>query len=593
MKKNIYILILIVGALLFSCEKTLDVAPENILQDEAVFSTDVGIEAYLASLYNSINMYSFESTGISWGSGGEAAPEYISEILSACSWVELRNFDGFLNWMADYWSEAYQGIRNTNNFIIKVQSANIAQDAIEEYLAEAKVIRAWYYNELVRLFGGVPLITEVQEFTGDNLADLQVPRNTEKEVYDLILKDIDEALPNLSETSAPGKINKDVALALKSRSMLYAGSSAEFAPVKLDGLVGISSSEANRYYQAAYNAAKAIIDGEKYSLYNANPDKAQNFTDLFINTAGNPEVIFLKMYKYPERTHKWDLAMLPYSQRSPLTYSSNSCPTLEMIEAYEYIDGSDGELKLTDNNGDPIEYKDPIAVFENKDPRFFGTIIYPFSKWRGNTIEIRRGIIDGDQILTSGVSNDMYKGIPIMGMDGPGRNDGLGTLSGFYLRKYLDPARTPSDVAFNSDQDWIVFRYGEILLNYAEAAFKIDKPGDALWAVNEIRKRAGIAELSEINEDKIRHERLVELAFENHRFFDLKRWYVAHEILNSTKVHGLMPYLVYDEGGDHGYIFKPEEIGYFRTFHQETDYYLKISDSEINANPNLVQNPGH
>ena len=330
-----------------------------------------------------------------------------------------------------------------------------------------------------------------------------------------------------------------------------------------------------------------------YIKSNVNPDKAQNFTDLFLKTAGNPEVIFLKMYRYPERNHRWDLAMLPYSQRSPLTYSSNSCPTLEMVEAYEYTDGSDGILNIADNNGDPIEYKDPVSVFENKDPRFFGTIIYPFSKWRANTIEIRRGIIDGDKTLTSGVSNDMYKGIPIMGQDGPGRNDGLGTLSGFYLKKYLDPEKSPSDVAFNSDQDWIVFRYAEVLLNYAEAAFKLGKPADALRAINEIRRRAGIVELSTITDDKIRHERMVELAFENHRFFDIKRWRVAHEILNSRKVHGLMPYLVYNESGDHGYIFQAQEIGYIRTFNQETDYYLKISDSEINANPNLVQNPGH
>ncbi len=576
--------------MIYSCKETLNVAPKNIIQDEAIFSSDAGIEAYLASLYNSIIMYSFESTGISWGNGGRPAPEYVSEILSACSWVEYRNFDGFFNNVGN-WSEAYKGIRNTNSFIENIEIASIAQNAKSHYLAEAKIIRAWYYNELVRLYGGVPIITEVKNFTGDNLEDLQVSRNTEQEVYDFILKEINEALPNLNETSDKGRINKNVALALESRSMLYAASSAEFAPVLLeDGLVGIPSSEATRYYQSAYDAAQAIINGAKYSLYNSNSDKAQNFIDLFLNTENNSEIIFLKMYKYPERTHRWDLAMLPYSQRSPLTYSSNSCPTLEMVEEYEYIDGTDGDLKIADNNGEPIEYKDPTSIFENKDPRFFATVIYPFSKWRGNTIEIRRGIIDGDETLISGVSNDLYKGIPIMGDDGPGRNDGLGTLSGFYLRKYLDPEKTPSDVAGNSEQDWIVFRYAEVLLNYAEAAFKLNKTEDALWAINEIRQRAGIAELSKITEDKIRHERMVELAFENHRFFDIKRWHIAHEILNSRKVHGLMPYLIFDESGEHKYIFNKAEIGYFRTFNQ-ANYYLRIDDSDINANPNLVQNP--
>jgi hypothetical protein len=588
--KKIYIIFLFTFLIINnSCDEVLDVLPENIVQDEAVFSTEAGIEAYLASLYDNLPLNDLSI--VNWGTGQLSN---LTTVSLNPKTVDPPSLDNQINGL-NKWGSMYSVIRSVSNFIGKISKSSLSTDEINGYLGEAKFLRAYYYFGLVELYGGVPLITEVQTFTGGNLSDLQVPRAKEQDVYDYISKELDEAAELMGETSELGRANKYVALTLKSRAMLYAASSAEYAPVLLDGFVGIAPSEADRYWEAAYDAAKQVIESGKYSLYNENSDKTLNFQELFLNTDNNPEAIYVKAFKYPDKSHRYDLIMLPYSQRSPLVYSSNCNPTLEFVNQFEYVDGSSGELKLTDIDGNPIEYQNPTDLFIDKDPRFLATVIAPFTTWRGNVIEIRAGIIDGTQTIpSSGEYSKLHKGINIMGEDGPGRNDGLGTYTGFYVRKYLNPEMDRSSVAFNSDQDFIALRYGELLLNYAEAAYESDKKADATWAINQIRERAGIKLLieSEVTQDKIRHERMVELAFENLYFFDLKRWRTAHEVLSNTTFTALEPYLVLHDGGENGYIYKTKKVGYPKTFFSYM-YYLKISDTEMNSNPNLVQNPSY
>lgn len=588
--KKVYIIFLFTFLIITnSCDEVLDVLPENIVQDQAVFSTDAGIEAYLASLYDNLPLNDLSI--VNWGTGQLSN---LTTVSMNPKTVDPPSLDNQINGLSK-WGSMYSVIRSVSNFIEKISESTLSTDEINGYLGEAKFLRAYYYFGLVDLYGGVPLITEVQTFTGDNLSDLQVPRAKEQDVYDYIAKELDEAAELLGETSELGRANKYVALTLKSRAMLYAASSAEYAPVQLDGFVGIAPSESDRYWEASYHAAKQVIESGKYSLYNENGDKTLNFQELFLNTDNNPEAIYVKAFKYPDKSHRYDLIMLPYSQRSPLVYSSNCNPTLEFVNQFEYVDGSSGELKLTGIDGNPIEYQNPTDLFKDKDPRFLATVIAPFTTWRGNVIEIRAGIIDGPQIIpSSGEYSKLHKGINIMGEDGPGRNDGLGTYTGFYVRKYLNPEMDRSSVAFNSDQDFIALRYGELLLNYAEAAYELDKKADATWAINQIRGRAGIKLLieSEVTQDKIRHERMIELAFENLYFFDLKRWRTAHEVLNNTRFTALEPYLVLHADGENGYIYKTKKVGYPKTFFNYM-YYLKISDTEMNSNPNLVQNPSY
>lgn len=588
--KLLYIALLILTTGLFgSCLKDLKVAPQNIIQDDQVFSNESAINAYFASLYNALPIEDFNflvGTGFNTQNGPYGVANISDESVTNANDDRLGIGGGTsLGW----WG--YGSVRNVNDFIAKIVTANFTDAQKNEWLGEAKFIRAYYYFGMVKRYGGVPLITEVQNFTGDNLETLKVPRNTEKEIYDFIAKELDEAIPLLNATSEEGRANKYVAFALKSRAMIYAAAEAKYGKVQLNGLVGIDASSANHYWQAAYDAADSIIASGIYALYNKAPDKSENFTNLFLD-ADNPGNIFIKQFSYPDKCHSYDLWTLPHDVVGPsIGYGSRIDPTLELVSAYEYIDGTPGKLKLTDKDGNLIVYKDPTDLYTGKDPRLGATILYPFSQWKGTPIEVRAGIIDGGKTYTSGNYNDIYKGNHIIGHNGIGGH-GEVSQTGYYVRKYLQPAYDRTTIKNNtSAQSFIDFRYAEILLNYAEAAAELGKTADATTAINLVRDRAGIKLLSpgEVTIDRIRHEKQVEFALEPFRYWDMRRWHIADKVMNNTKYTAILPYLDLDKGG---YVFKTAPVSFPKTFTPNM-YYERIDPNEISKNAKLLQNPGY
>jgi starch-binding outer membrane protein, SusD/RagB family len=585
--KLLYLFILFFILINNSCEESLDIDPLNILTSERVFQSPDAIESYMASLYNAIPLDGFNQRMIN---STDLAMSYLGNAK-----VEGTS-DG--TWFS-YWG--YSSIRNVNDFLVKLPDANLSESQKKILRGESLFLRAFYYFGMVKRYGGVPIVKEVQQFTGDNLSDLQIPRNTEKESWDFIATDLDEAISLLPVTNVNGRVTRYAALALKSRAMLYAASRAKYGSVMLDGLVGIPSGESESYWQKAYDAAKVIIESGHYSLYNKNSDKAINFAELFIEEE-NSEVIFRKYYIYPNKTHHYNWAILPYAIRAPGGDGSQVGPTLEIVEEFEYKNGSPGELKIENSDGSPIFYENATDLFKDKDPRCVGSIIVPYSTFRGKEIGIRSGIYDGDEKIEGGLLNALYNPdtkeidengtVPVHGNCGLVTTLLESTQTGFYLRKYLDYNLEQSR-AGSSDNDYIIFRYGEILLNYAEAAVELNKISDAKWAVNEIRNRAGIKLLddAEVTIEKVRHERLVELAFEWHRWWDLRRWRIAHEVLNNSVFTQLRPYWDIQE---QAYRFEKKAMTERvpKTFDSKV-YYGKIGDEIIERNPKFVQNPGY
>ncbi|GAA4310436.1 RagB/SusD family nutrient uptake outer membrane protein [Compostibacter hankyongensis] len=583
MKKLFSYTALLMLLLACSCSSVLDIAPQNIIQGKDVFSNESAIKAYLATLYNKIpiqdNNYQIPINAPNINYMSQLTGESLN---NAYRWMNSVGDGTWLQW----WG--YDAVRDANEFLENISTAEFPDDQKKEWEGQVLFIRAYYYFELVKRYGGVPLITKVQNFNGSNLDSLQVPRNTEKEIYDFVASELDKAAQLMGETSAErGEANRYAAYALKARAMLYAAAEAEYGHVALNGLVGMPASEADHYWQAAYDAAKKIIDDKKYSLYAKQDDKAENFADLFLDQ-DNPETIFAEYYSYPDRVQSYDNRARPKPENG-----GHVCPTLEMAEAFEYTDGSDGKLKLTDSQGNPIEYKDPAALFAGKDPRFAATILYPFSSWPTGDVEVRAGIIDNGQTITTNDYNQLYQGMHIIGDHGIGGNLG-NTTTGFYVRKYLDPAYTETDAAVSrgNDNPYIDMRYGEVLLNYAEAAIELGKVSDAAWAVNEIRGRAGIKLLGdgEVTRDRVRHERQVEMAFEGgRRYWDTRRWRLADKLINNTKFTALYPYYNFK---DKAYIFKTLKVGYALTFYPKL-YYERIPPAEISKDPKLIQNPNY
>lgn len=576
-------------------DNRLDIAPLNILTADQVLQNESAITAYMASLYNALPM---EDHLFFAGGNGNRLANNTDEAISC--FTDERNGIGDGTWTS-WWG--YSHVRNVNDLIEKLPQASLNEENKQRLLGEAYFIRAYYYFAMVKRYGGVPIIKNVQYFTGDNIAELQVPRNREAEVYDFIASDLDSAALLLEENNLSGRATRQASLALKSRAMLYAASSAQYGNVQLDGIIGIPASRADEYWEAAYQAAEAIITSETHALYNKAPDdKVRNFQDLFLDEENNPEVILARHYSYPDKTHGYDNWVLPFGVRGPDGYSSRMCPTLELVEQFEYVDGSSGELKIEDAGGNPIFYEHPTDLFKDKDPRCLATVIVPFSTFQGAVIDVQAGIYDQGKKFEAGDYSALYNPethqpdnengtLHIVGLSGLGGSEK--TQTGFYTRKYLDTSLPRSRATYaGSEQQWIDLRYGEVLLNYAEAAAELGRIEDAKWALNEIRARAGIKllESNQVNVEKVRHERLVELAFENHRWWDYRRWRVSDNIFNNTRFSMLKPYYDLDQNA---YRFERGVAGRFpKTFNVRV-YYERIDPGEISKNPNLVQNPNY
>lgn len=580
-----------------SCNKDfLERKAQNIIADDAAYGSLSGIQALTASLYNNMQTESFDYT--CGGNEGAFPSQATDEAVRSYSWgytLDPVLEDDLFSW----WQ--YNHVRSVNDFIEKIVNVtSINEEGKARFLAEARFIRAFYYFSLVKRYGGVPLITKVQQYTGNNLEELKVPRNKEQEVYDFIASELDAVAPQLPESYKADeryRATRYAALALKCRAMLYAASIAKYGAVQLGGIVGIAA-PADGYWQKAYDAAKAIISSGKFHLYDGNSDKTANFQQLFLTGADldkNKEGIFVKVYQSPDYAHSFDFYNAPQSFK--VDYGCVTNPTMELVTEFEYTDGTPGALKIKDGAGNPILYSNPADLFKDKDPRFLASVLYPFSAWQGNVLEVRRGVIDNGAKFTAPNLTDVYgsgaNSIPRVGKDGP-LLAGDPTKTGFYIKKFMDPVNRLNNG--RSSTPWMVFRYAEVLLNYAEAAIETGKTNDALAAVNELRERAGIKTLTSITRDQVRHERKVELAFENHRWWDMCRWRIATDVLNNTQFHALYPWLMWENGkapADMKYTFEivaaPKNT---RTFLSKM-YYQKIPAGEIDKNSNLVQNPGY
>ncbi|MES1249297.1 MAG: RagB/SusD family nutrient uptake outer membrane protein, partial [Chitinophaga rupis] len=307
--KKIFLLVM-AAAMLSACNK-LNVPPVSIIQDPQVFTSVGGIQAYFAGLYNRIPI---EDTKFSNGSGYNQF-SFIDNInmftgegmnKNVTAWANMNNVGMNVNGTTvNFYYDCYFDIRQANYFIetMPKYASNFTQAQVNSWIGEAYFIRAFTYFELVKRYGGVPIILTVQNYPQQSLEQLQVPRNSEQEVYDQIGADCDSSYNLMNPTSENrGRANKYIAAALKSRAMLFAGSIAKYNqknyndPATNKRVEGIDASQAVRYFKASYAASLAVQAGG-YALYRntAATDKVGNYVNLFFDvSAANKEVIWTK-----------------------------------------------------------------------------------------------------------------------------------------------------------------------------------------------------------------------------------------------------------------------------------------------------------
>ena len=588
--KYLFIKITIIASLLFvSCNNNdwLDRDPQNIITDEQLWNDPKMVTSLLANFYDRL-----PSLHGNFNTGG------MSEIDDAMwSGHQDQNSKNDFQYGDDYgryWD--YELIRDINLSIdnLNKYSSKLTNEQKSLFRSEFRFIRASVYFELVKRMGGVPLVTKqlIYDFSGDP-TPLQTPRAKEYEVYDFVYSEMEDIKDTLSaNNTSQTRANTYTALAVESRAMLYAASIAKYnnlmpAPITTPGgEVGIPADKANDYYTKSLKASQAIINSGKYSLYNTNADKGANFYDM-LNKKTN-EVIFAKDYKLSLKVHRFAYDNIVKSLTEDNESSSSISPSLSLIESFEYLDGSKGTLKDVDANGKYISYTNISDIFNNKDGRLFGTVVYAGTTFRNTPVNIQAGQAvwnkDHYEFKIGSLGAKDSTGILITGLDGPLDNEKDVSNTGFYIRKFVSDASSASTRGTSADNWWPWYRLGEIYLNAAEAAFELGQ-GDAVGYVNKLRERAGFPanSLSSLTIDKIRNERRVELAFEDHRYFDLKRWRIAYRIVNPGSP---------DNGK---YIFvrmRPTRFKKARFF-RLANYYSSIEQKALDNNPKLVKNPFH
>jgi len=624
--KKIYFGILAITNLLFftACKKDwLDRQSKTLITDPQVWNDSRQIVALLANYYDRL------PTDNGLDGNWRNMADYDDAMWSGYSGEDGRN--NLTSYAADRWRLWDYGlIRDINLAIENIAAYSTALTAAQkaQFTAEFRFLRAYEYFEMTRRMGGVPLVTKqlIYDYSGDP-SPLQQPRNTEAECYEFISNEMDAIkndLGNVGTIPSNTRANKYTAMALKSRAMLYAASLAKYnnlmpTPITTPkGEVGIPASKANEYYQKSLDASKEILNSGMYSLYKGNGNLGENFYEAITRKTNNREVIFVRDFLSAKaKRHAFSYDNIARTLREDNLGSSAITPSLNLVESFEYLDGSNGALKTrTADNSDYIYYTNLTDIFANKDARLYGTVIYPGASFKGLSVPMQAGVkLWNGTAYTTIEDNDLGTlwgppkypagdGKLLTAGAGPHRSIQEVTNTGFYMRKWIDPGAGTSTRGILSDIWWIWFRLGEVYLNAAEASFELGQTAEALTYVNALRERAGFGpnSLKGLTIDELRNERRVELAFEDHRVWDLKRWRIADKLWNNDKnsttamIYSLYPYRVVrpgDPARDGKYVFEKMVAPRFlapRNF-QIFNYYSSIDQAWINNNPKITRNP--
>lgn len=610
---NGFMMLLLIITITSCNQKFLNLTPSGEYSETAVWSDPNLIQTFVNNMYWS---------NFSVPMANRKLSDFCDETRS--TWSTTYNFnkslmspDGLQEWEggfgADYtlalrWDPLYKNVRSENIFFSKINSVEVTtneeKQMIERLKGEAYFNRALTYHILVSLYGGVPLITEA--YSLDSEFDLS--RNSYEECVNFIVDQLDSAslfLPDSYSSALQGHATKGAALALKSRVLLYAASdlhNPEKNGVVSNGysrpeLLGYTVGDANARWQAAKDAAKAVIDLGIYELNKKDPvptdNIAQNFINYFTSYSNNEDILLQYVSPAPEFNN---LGARGAVVSDPNGYNcwGNQSPLQELVDDYEMEDGT----KFDWNN--PAHKANP---YENREPRFYSTIIYEGRKYRPRPPEFSP--IDPFNIIQTGRVYNTTGSLLIGGIDtrDGSVNTANGGYTGYYNRKMTD---TTVDAAFfRQDIPVRQFRYAEVILNYAEACANMGENTEALTYTNMIRHRAGLPDLPTLSGDvlidAIRHERRIELALENIRFWDIRRWLIGNQVVHQThaidiryitdqnpttyrksdgSTWGIPTYNVVETPGD------------LRIW-ENKDYFFPIMRIEIDKNDKLIQNPGY
>jgi len=575
MKKIIYgvLCLLLVST---SCKKVLDIEDIDNYDAQLVWNDINLANAYMANIYPMFG---------NWDSGADRISEQIMGISFYPDRVTISN--------AEFKSWDYGRIRLINQAIRDVQLGTLDQASKDHITAQALFMRAYAYFDMVMHHGGVPYIKVPQDRYED---DLYVPRNSTAECFDFMIQDLDEAIAILPERILPsspdyGKIDGSFALAFKAKVLLFKAS-PQFNP---------SNPWDNAHWQQAYEANK-----EAYDLLNARgfalvPDYANIALD-----EGNSETVFAVINSYPNKVAAWDHGVRPGSESRG---AASATPTWEFVKEFPMKDGK----QFDDPTGQYFQSEEALLqnYWENRDPRFEKSVV-----WNGKVYEVS-GKTDRRQYTALGIAHELddFGVNPRAGVN----STNLDRYSGFFIVKNSLLKLTQAEVQ-QYDVDFVLMRFAEVMLNYAEAANETGRTSEALDILKQIRARAGIDAGADGNygitassrqqmREAILAERNIEFSFEGHRFWDLRRLRMLDRLDGTTK-HGVEAIAINPDGSEmpmgtarakaDDYELQEDDFKYSLlqvprsgvkvNSVPERYYFFPIQESVIDKNPSIEQN---
>jgi hypothetical protein len=578
MKKVFYTLMIAVGLITGSCDDELLVkTPLDQISDPQFWKTDGDLELYVNRLYDAFNAQAWSGVG----SGGGPVPDQGTDvIISEGNAIGTKNrMDGVVTIPTTGGGWTWTNVRNVNYFLDNAERVTTGVNK-DQYIGEAYFFRAWFYFDLLKQFGDLPIITKA--LSSNDLDILYGPRSSRTDVVNFIISDLDLAIAKMKPKSgvAAGRLHKDVALLFKSRVCLYEGTWEKYH----QGTPFAGKTDGAAFLNLAATAAKSVIDGGIFSLTTGNVKSV--YYELFnqVDLTNNKEVLFWKQYNWITYGDAFGNQMWNW----PLACGY----TREFVRSYLCTDGL--PISLSPLYKGDADLRD-VAV--NRDPRLDQTVMKP-----------------GDPIMIS-LKNDTTKFVTpwLTGQKGP---------TGYETRKLRRPQLDPQRGDYSQDLAYIFFRYAEALLNYAEAKAELGQltQADVDLTINKLRQRVGMPNLvlSSITTDpawpdygytltpalqEIRRERAIELAAEGHRLHDVMRWR-AHSLFVGKRPKGtkytdefkkINPNLKQDSEGYLDPYNTPVLTGPGGTwgFNPAKHYLLPLPVNELTINPNLKQNPGY
>lgn len=536
------ILLILISISFTACE-VLDLKPLDKVTDTDVWNDSALIELYVNAAYNSI--YHEFSQDMICAASDEVycIHNYGNQWIIQKGELTSDNVTNLSNKM-NMWGAAYLSIRSINIFFSRIEEAPVDLDLKNRMIGEMKFIRAFIYANLIWRYGGVPIITNVFDLN----QDYTIYRESYDKCVDFIVKELDDAinlLPEKMSTEQQGRASGDACRALKARVLLYA------------------ASELNNPEHLKEKWERAKIATEE--LLNSGYSLCDDYQSIFLQD--NNEIIFARYFTQANSTD-----FMLWNGRNGSNGWTAENPTQNLVNSYEMKNGElpylNEELPLQIN---PLSGYDEANPYVNRDPRFEASILYDGVIWADRETEMWHGGLDSPESS-------------IAGWDA--------SKSGYAFKKFMIESIPPTGSSVKPENPWIFFRLAEFYLNYAEIMFELGDENTAREYINKVRARKSVqmppVEVSGIKlRDKIRNERRVELAFEGHRFFDVRRWKIA----DKTENKDLLAIDIQKES-DGTKTYKTVLL-LERTF-LEQHYLLPIPRAEIDkSNGCIEQNPGY